>query len=69
MGAPMLLVGLTVGIIISFLQALTQIQEMTLSFVPKILATFAVLLFSMPFIAQTLKVFTERIFDQMVGLQ
>ena len=47
--APVMLVGLAVGVAISLLQALTQIQEMTLVFVPKIVAIFLVLLISLPF--------------------
>lgn len=47
--APILLVGLVVGVAIGFLQALTQIQEQTLVFIPKIVAVFIVLLISLPF--------------------
>ena len=47
--APLMLVGLVVGVIISLFQALTQIQEMTLVFVPKILAIFAAMLIALPF--------------------
>jgi flagellar biosynthetic protein FliQ len=53
--APVMLVGLAVGVGISLLQALTQIQEMTLAFVPKILAIFVTLLISLPFMAQSLQ--------------
>lgn len=52
--APLLLVGLVVGVIISLLQALTQIQESTLVFVPKILAIFLALLIALPFMADAL---------------
>jgi flagellar biosynthesis protein FliQ len=48
MSAPVMLVGLAVGLVIGLLQALTQIQEQTLVFVPKILAIFAALLFFLP---------------------
>ena len=47
--APLMLVGLVVGVVISLLQAVTQIQEMTLVFVPKIIAIFLVLLIALPF--------------------
>src|SRR5436853_7569975 len=47
--APLMLVGLVVGVVISLFQALTQIQEMTLVFVPKILAIFAAMLIAQPF--------------------
>ena len=50
--APVMLVGLAVGVAISLLQALTQIQEMTLAFVPKILAIFISLLIALPFMAE-----------------
>lgn len=52
--APLMLVGLIVGVVISLLQALTQIQETTLVFVPKILAIFLALLFALPFMADAL---------------
>jgi flagellar biosynthetic protein FliQ len=51
---PLMLVGLIVGVVISLFQALTQIQEMTLVFVPKILAIFAALLIALPFMADVL---------------
>ena len=52
--APLMLVGLVVGVVISLLQALTQIQETTLVFVPKILAIFLALLVALPFMADAL---------------
>jgi len=52
--APLMLVGLIVGVAISLLQALTQIQETTLVFVPKILAIFLALLIALPFMADAL---------------
>ena len=52
--APVMLVGLVVGLAISLLQALTQIQEMTIAFVPKILAIFISLLVALPFMAEKL---------------
>jgi flagellar biosynthesis protein FliQ len=53
--SPLLLVGLVVGVIISLFQALTQIQEMTLAFVPKILAIFVAMLIALPFMADHLQ--------------
>ena len=50
--SPVMLVGLAVGVAISLLQALTQIQEMTIAFVPKILAIFISLLIALPFMAE-----------------
>jgi flagellar biosynthesis protein FliQ len=52
--APLMLVGLVVGVAISLLQALTQIQETTLVFIPKILAIFVALLIALPFMADVL---------------
>lgn len=52
--SPLMLVGLVVGVAVSLLQALTQIQESTLVFVPKIIAIFLALLIALPFMAETL---------------
>ena len=52
--APLMLVGLVVGVAISLLQALTQIQETTLVFVPKILAIFLAMLIVLPFMADAM---------------
>jgi flagellar biosynthetic protein FliQ len=52
--APLLVVGLVVGVAVSLVQALTQIQEMTLVFVPKIVAVFAVLILTLPFMGDAL---------------
>ncbi|WP_375176172.1 flagellar biosynthetic protein FliQ [Pseudooceanicola sp.] len=61
--APVLAVALAVGLVIAFFQALTQIQEMTLTFVPKIAAIFAVLLLATPLIYSTVKGLSDRVFD------
>jgi flagellar biosynthetic protein FliQ len=53
--SPLMLIGLVVGIVISLFQALTQIQEMTLAFVPKILAIFVTMLIALPFMADLLQ--------------
>lgn len=58
---PMLGIGLIVGVIISIFQAATQIQEMTLTFVPKILAIFLALLFSFPWLMDKMLEFTRNI--------
>jgi flagellar biosynthesis protein FliQ len=52
--APLMMVGLIVGVAVSLLQALTQIQEATLVFVPKILAIFIAMLIALPFMADVL---------------
>lgn len=62
---PMLLVGLVVGLMISIFQATTQINEMTLTFVPKILAVIVVIIFTMPWMLNMLIDFTARIFNMM----
>ncbi|MDD5529850.1 MAG: flagellar biosynthesis protein FliQ [bacterium] len=62
---PMLLAGLVIGVLISIFQAVTAIKEMTLSFVPKILAVGAVMYFTMPWMLTKLVEFTARMFAQM----
>jgi flagellar biosynthetic protein FliQ len=59
--SPLLLIGLVVGVIISLFQALTQIQEMTLAFVPKILAIFVAMLIALPFMADHLQAHMVRL--------
>ncbi len=67
-GAPIMLIALAVGLIVSLAQALTQIQEMTLAFVPKILVIFVTLIFLLPFMLNTLVVFTQQLTDRIAGL-
>ena len=64
--APMMIVGLVVGVVIALFQALTQIQEMTLVFVPKIIAIFITLLISLPFIGSIMAGYMMRIADMIV---
>jgi flagellar biosynthesis protein FliQ len=64
---PLMLVGLIVGVAVSLLQALTQIQEATLVFVPKILAIFVTLLIALPFMADTLHSNFLRIASRITG--
>ncbi len=59
---PMLGVGLFVGVTVSILQAATQIQEMTLSFIPKIISIFVALLLAFPWIMDKLVTYTREIF-------
>jgi flagellar biosynthetic protein FliQ len=63
--APMLGLGLVVGLIVSVLQAATQIQEMTLTFVPKIVAVLLALLFFFPWIMRILMDFTVRLYTNI----
>lgn len=62
-GGPILIVVLVLGLIISIIQATTQIQEQTLTFVPKLIATAAVGLFLGSWMLETLMSYTNRIFD------
>ncbi len=57
--APMLLIGLVVGILVSLFQAVTQIQEQTLTFIPKITAMIAAIILLMPWIGQQLLTYTS----------
>ena len=67
-GSPIMLIALITGLSISLVQALTQIQEMTLAFVPKILVIFVSLLMFLPFMMTTLTSFSQRLFDRIVSL-
>ncbi|CTQ68180.1 flagellar biosynthesis protein FliQ [Roseibium alexandrii] len=64
---PTMVIGLLVGVIIALFQALTQIQEMTLVFVPKILAIFVTLLLSLPFMSQVLEGFMAEIAEMILA--
>jgi flagellar biosynthetic protein FliQ len=65
--APILLVALIVGVVIGLLQALTQIQEMTLVFVPKIVAIFVTTLIALPLMGNLLSGFMARIAARIAG--
>ena len=65
--SPLMIVGLVVGVVISLIQALTQIQEMTLVFVPKILAIFVTLLLALPFMADALHSYMLRLSVRIIG--
>jgi flagellar biosynthetic protein FliQ len=67
-GSPVLLLALLVGLIVSLFQALTQMQEMTLTFVPKAIVIFLSLLLFLPFMLSTLTAFTQGLMDRIVGL-
>ncbi|MGV3550705.1 flagellar biosynthesis protein FliQ [Rhizobium sp.] len=62
---PAVLAAMVVGIVVALLQALTQVQEMTLTFVPKILAVMAAVAFSAPFIGSQMSIFTTMIFSRV----
>ncbi len=68
MAAPLLLTALLVGLLISLFQAATQINEMTLSFIPKILAVFVVLIFAGPLLIQQIVDFTRELFTNLPAM-
>ncbi|KFL28449.1 MAG: flagellar biosynthesis protein FliQ [Devosia sp.] len=63
---PMMLVGLVVGVVIALFQALTQIQEQTLVFVPKIIAIFVTMLLTLPFLGATMSAYMTRVVDMII---
>jgi flagellar biosynthetic protein FliQ len=63
---PMLIASLIIGVVVGLFQALTQIQEMTLTFVPKLLAIGIVMLLCLPMIGHALSAFMLRISDMIV---
>lgn len=67
--APVMIVSLVVGLIVALFQALTQIQEMTLTFVPKVLAIFITLILTGPFMLNTLIDFTNELNNRIVGIE
>jgi flagellar biosynthetic protein FliQ len=64
--APMMIVGLVVGVVIALFHALTQIQEMTLVFVPKIIAIFVAMLIALPFMGAAMAGYMTRVADMIV---
>jgi len=65
--SPMMITGLVVGVVIALFQALTQIQELTLVFVPKIIAIFVAMLVALPFMGTTLGMYMRRMSDLIVA--
>jgi flagellar biosynthetic protein FliQ len=65
---PMLLFGLVVGLVVSIFQAITQIHEMTLTFIPKILAVAVALLIFLPWMLHKLVDFTVKLFGSIPNL-
>ena len=66
-GAPVMLIGLLVGVVIALVQALTQIQEMTLVFVPKIMVIFFSIFLLFPAFVTVMSDFMKVIADQIIG--
>ena len=67
-GGPIKAAGLIIGLIIAVFQTLTSIQEMTLTFVPKIIIIFAAVIVFMPFMMTSVIDFTNTLYDKIVGL-
>jgi flagellar biosynthesis protein FliQ len=67
LAAPLLLTSLVVGLIVSVLQAATQINEMTLSFIPKLVATLAVLVLAGPWMITYFVDYVRRLFESIPG--
>ena len=67
-GSPIMLIGLFVGVLIALFQSLTQIQEITLVFVPKIIAIYVSLALLLPFMSGKLVAFMQELADRIVGL-
>jgi flagellar biosynthesis protein FliQ len=68
LGLPLMLVGLVVGLLVSIFQAVTQIQEMTLTFIPKILALGLVMAIAGPWMLGELLTYTENLYSGIPGL-
>jgi flagellar biosynthetic protein FliQ len=66
--APMLLSGLAVGLLVSVFQAATSINEMTLSFIPKLLVTFIVMVAAGPWMLELMVDYMRRLFESIPGL-
>lgn len=65
--APMMCVGLAVGVAIGLIQALTQVQEMTLVFVPKIVAIFVTFMLSLPFMGSLMAGYMDRVAERIIS--
>ena len=65
---PIMASGLAIGLLIALFQALTTIQETTLTFVPKIIVIFTAVIIFLPWMMQTVTVFTQQLFDRMISL-
>ena len=64
---PVLLVALFIGLIVGIFQALTQIQEMTLAFVPKILGVFVTIILLFPFMLNQMQMLPDTLFDKIIN--
>lgn len=67
--APMMITALVIGLVVSLVQALTQIQEQTLSFVPKVTSMLFVMMLALPFMIQTLQDYTNDLFTRIENIE
>ena len=67
-GGPLLLVGLTIGLLVSLFQAVTQIQEQSLSFIPKIIGVAVLIVVLGPWMLHQLVAYTQNLFQQIPNL-
>jgi flagellar biosynthetic protein FliQ len=65
---PIMMMGLVIGLIIALFQALTTIQELTLTFVPKIIVIFGAVILFLPFMLSSIIEFSQKLFDRMLAL-
>jgi flagellar biosynthetic protein FliQ len=68
MGGPALIAALVVGVFMSLVQAITQVNEATLAFVPKVVVIVGTLALTGPFMLATLSDYTRGLFDQMIAI-
>jgi flagellar biosynthetic protein FliQ len=68
LGAPMLVAGLVVGLLVSIVQAATQLNEATLSFIPKLLVTFLVMVFAGPWMLTVIMDYTIRLYQSIPSM-
>ena len=68
LAGPLLVSALVVGILVSMIQAATQINEMTMTFIPKLIAVGAVMTFGGPYMIRTITDFTTRLFENIPGM-
>jgi flagellar biosynthetic protein FliQ len=68
LSAPMLLTALVIGLVVSIFQAATQINEMTLSFIPKMIGIFIVLIIAGPWMVNTMVDYMQRLFSAIPGM-
>lgn len=67
LGLPVMMTGLIVGLVVALFQALTQVQELTLVFIPKIIAMFLAGLITLPFMGSVIGGFNARVFELMIA--